>query len=416
MTLRRLALAAALALPARAAAQAPAAAVQPSPSDAVHADTVPPAAPAEPPRRDTARATVSMIASPVDYHITLTGRVQTAWSYSAPDAAAPPVSGPVVGDTSLFRIHRARIGFSGWIYDPRATVDVQLDFGSTSALLRRAYLNYALRGKDVQLRAGRFIMPLGRMQLTSVFQQPTLDRAAVADEFGRGHDDGVMVWGAPAGGRLEYYAGLFNGDGFNRNAQQDAGNLWVGRVVLAPLGPVPYSGIALGDTRHPRFAVGASASHNSGWLYEVNGTAGLQAPSRTCAAACTTDWGDLAAVRTTAADAVLRWRGASVMAELFRRQADPRNDAAPALRASGGYAQAGVFLLPARLEAGARRMEYTPDRSARINRVTENTPFVNLYLRGADLKVMADVTWQRRTGADAPLTARRGRISLLVTF
>lgn len=375
---------------------------------------------AVPAAAQTADGTRDSVAAPVRapaFQVKLVGRIQTLYQHTSPDRDAERAPGPLAGDTSLFRVHRARIGFTGWVHDPRLEFELQADIAGQNALLRRAWANWRIRGEAAQVRAGRFIIPFGRQQMTPLFTQPTVDRVSLAENFGRGHDDGVMVYGLPAKGRVEYYAGVFNGDGFNRNTQQDASNLWVGRAVWAPLGRLAYAGSAWGDTRLPRLAVGASASRNHGALYDVDGVPGVQTPSRACTGgACTERWGDAATVRSAGVDGALRWRGTSWMAEGFRREVRPRTDTLAHLRARGWYAQGGAFVVPRRVEVGARYARFTPDEARPTGRVTETNPFAIAYLRGNELKVMSDWARIRETAADGPRTTRRARVSLLVTF
>jgi phosphate-selective porin OprO and OprP len=365
------------------------------------------------------------------FKLRLSGRVQTLYQHVTPDAEAiRKLHGDAPGThaepqtTSLLRIRRGRLVAEGFAYDPRVEYQVQLELAGASVSLKRAYLNYRIRAADVQVRAGKFKVPFGRQQLTSSFQQQQADRSPVSDEFARGDDDGLMVWGAPAGGRIEYYAGVFNGEGNNRNAQQDAANQWAGRVVWAPLGRFPYAGPALEPTPRPLVALGLNANVNGGWLHDVNGVSGLQAPARTCdASACTSDAGDDARVLTAGADVAVRWRGLSASAEVFRRGIDPRQPGLADRRASGWYAQAGSFLVPARLEAGVRHGRLDPDEDRAMDRVRETAPFVSYYLRGHDLKLQADYTLlsteiadAREAGGSAWLRERRLRVQLQFAF
>jgi phosphate-selective porin OprO and OprP len=379
----------------------------------------------------TAPAASASVMSADTFKLRLSGRVQTLYQHSTPDAEADrklhgdaPGSYAEAQTTSLLRIRRGRLVAEGFAYDPRLEYQVQLELAGASVSLKRAYLNYRLRATDVQLRAGKFKVPFGRQQLTSSFQQQLADRSPVSDEFARGDDDGVMIWGAPAGGRVEYYAGVFNGEGNNRNAQQDAANQWAGRLVWAPLGRFPYTGSALESAPRPLVALGLNAHLNGGWLHEVNGVGGLQPPVRTCeASGCVTDAGDDARVLTAGADVALRWRGLSVSAEVFRRGIDPRQTGLAERSASGWYAQAGSFLVPGRVEAGVRIGALDPDRDRGMDRVRETAPFVNYFRRGHDLKLQADYTRLSTEIADARqgggatwLRERRLRLQLQFAF
>jgi hypothetical protein len=371
-------------------------------------------------------------AAPADtFKLKLSGRVQSLYQYNTPDANADAkLYGNAAGTraqaqaTSLLRIRRGRLVMEGFAFQPQLEYQVQLELAGSAVTLKRAYLNYRLAGAGAQLRAGKFKVPFGRQQLTSSFQQQLTDRSLVSDEFAKGDDDGVMLWGLPAQGRLEYYAGVFNGEGNNRNSQQNGANQWAARVAVSPLGAFPYTGPALDGSRRLLLSLGLNANLNGGWLHEVNGATGLQAPTRTCSATgCSQDEGDDARILSTGVDGGLRWRGVSASGEWFRRRVDPRQAGLATRTARGWYAQAGAFALPARLEAGVRVGELDPEAARSGVRVRELTPFANYYLKGHDLKLQADYTLgsseiadARTAGAATWLREHRLRVQLQFQF
>jgi hypothetical protein len=378
----------------------------------------------------TARPASADVLPADTFKLRVSGRVQSLYQYSAPDGEADAkLTGGATGTrpqaqaTSLLRIRRGRLVMEGFAYDPRLEYNVQLELAGSSVSLKRAFVNWRLRGADAQLRAGKFKVPFGRQQLTSSFQQQLADRSLVSDEFAKGDDDGVMVWGLPAGGRLEYYAGVFNGEGNNRNSQQDGANQLAARVAVSPLGAVPYAGPALENSRRLTFSLGLNANLNGGWLHEVNGVAGMQPPSRTCTAdGCSETAGDDARIVHRGADAALRWRGVSASAELFGRTVDPRQDGLARREARGWYAQAGAFAIPRRLEGGVRVGRLDPDADRTMDRVREVAAFANGYVHGHDLKVQVDYTFLSTEVADARVGGTRatwldeGRLRVQLQF
>lgn len=366
------------------------------------------------------------------FRLDVTGRVQGLYQLSSPDARTNEITygssftnKALPEETSLFRIRRGRVGFEGYAYDPKYEYNVQVELAGPSVSLKRAYLNYRMLDGDVNVRVGKFKVPFGRQQLTSIFSQQLAERSLVSDEFAKGDDDGAMLWGTPADGKLEYYVGVFNGEGNNKNSQQDKTNQWAGRLAWSPLGRFAYTGPATGNTSRFAFSLGANANLNGGWLYEVNGTTGMQAPIETCTTGtCIVDHGDDARIRNVGLDAAAKWHGVSWIAEAFARRLDPIQDGLSSIDARGWYSQLGAFVKPDRLELGARYGQLDPNRAATNDLVTEVSPFVNVYLRGNDFKVQTDYTLLHTETMDRSLPTpaptsfddARLRVQFLVSF
>ena len=320
-----------------------------------------------------------------------------------------------VGETSLFRIRRARIGIQGHIWSPDLQYHIQTELAGASATLKRVYVNYRL-SPAFQIEAGKFKPPFSRQQLISYSRQQAVDRSIASDEFARGEDDGLMVWGTPFEGTLEYYAGVWNGEGNNRNAQQDSDNMFGGRLVWMPLGRVPYHSSAVTPTDGPKVLLGAAATLNGGWLFDVNGTGGIQAPGETCVAGvCTTDEGDDASITQLGGEVALMWGRFSTSGEFYQRTVSPEGDFDD-LVAQGWYAQAGAFVMP-KLELGARLSELDRNTDTDGGETREITPFGSWYLHGDDLKVQADFSLLHTELASVEeLNDARFRTSLIVLF
>ena len=58
--------------------------------------------------------------------------------------------------------------------------------------------------------------------MTSSGNQQFVDRSLVSDEFARGRDTGFAVQGALRSNKLEYRAGVFNGNGLTRAVNDNA--------------------------------------------------------------------------------------------------------------------------------------------------------------------------------------------------
>ncbi len=328
---------------------------------------------------------------------------------------------PLPETQSLFRMRRGRLAFDGHVFDARYQYKVQLEMVGASLALKDAYVNWRMSGQAFQVEAGQFKVPFGRQELTSIFKQRLVDRSLVSAAFTHSWDTGVMVWGRPADGRLEYYLGVFNGEGINRSGQQDATDQWAGRLVWAPLGAMGYDGRARPGAK-PSFALGVNANVNGGWLYDVNGQPGVTGPTETCTAqGCVVDHGDDARIVTRGADIAVRWGRFAGTAEAFARTIDPREPGLRNVSSRGWFAEAGG-LATERLEAGFRVGRLTPDAAAAASLVEEIAPYVDAYVRGDALKLQADYTLTRThmradPGEAGSLTSsRRLRVQLVFAF
>src|SRR5664280_167107 len=113
-----------------------------------------------------------------------------------------------------FLLRRARPIFEGTVYRDFDFLFVP-DFGGTSVQIFDAYMNYRYK-PWLQLRAGKFKVPVGLEQLQS-------DRNTLFNERGLptdlvpNRDLGFQLWGDIDEGTLSYAVGVFNGVGDARN-------------------------------------------------------------------------------------------------------------------------------------------------------------------------------------------------------
>ena len=84
--------------------------------------------------------------------------------------------------------------------------------------------------------AGQFKVPSFLQQLTSSGNQSFVDRSIVSDEFARGRDTGFAVQGVLFSNKLEYRAGIFNGNGLTRTINDNASFQTNARLMWQPNG------------------------------------------------------------------------------------------------------------------------------------------------------------------------------------
>jgi len=139
----------------------------------------------------------------------------------------------IVGNDT-FLLRRARPIFSGTVYKDFDFMFVP-DFGGSSVQIFDAYLNYRY-APWLQLRAGKFKVPVGLEQLQSD-QYTSFNERGLPTALMPNRDIGFQLWGDVGNGRLSYAAGVFNGVGDARNtsnADFEDHREFAGRIFAQP--------------------------------------------------------------------------------------------------------------------------------------------------------------------------------------
>ena len=341
-------------------------------------------------------------------YLEISNRLQFRYTHEFPDETAEPLPGTAIpGDSrGSFRIRRARLKLEGWFMQPPASgelprwsYEVQVNWlgiGDTGAVLEDAALMWTPRG-DPRFRVvfGQFKAPMGRQQLTSSTGQQFVDRSLVSDEYSRGREVGVAVQGALFGDRLEYRAGLFNGNGQARSTNDNASFQTNARVMWQPngadslahrvwTGGALYSEADFESTTTPIYAIAVAFERNDF--------------HRTTAA------NDLRST-VIGVDGVFKFKGFFATVEYYARRRTPEVGAE--FDSNGGFVQLGMMLNPARTWEAAFRYG-TRDVNDLIgdDDVTEIRGGINYYYRRHRLKFQADVG-RTETGREVCVSPRR---------
>jgi phosphate-selective porin OprO and OprP len=311
--------------------------------------------------------------------LTIVNRAQFRFTHEIPDDDVQLVGTDSPGDgKGAFRIRRAKTELTGWVWRKALTYELQLSWAgpepgaSTQTPLEDLLLTWDFTGDGrLRLTGGQFKVPLGRQEMTSSANLQFVDRDILSGEFSRGRDVGLLLDGRVAGGKVEYAAGLFNGNPASRLGNDNDAYQYNARVVFQPFGAVRYSE---GDfesrvaPRRPLLAFGLSLEHN-----DLHG-AGSRVNDYT--------------TTIVAADAVLKTSGLSLFGEFFGRNRDP--ETGPSFRSDGWHAQAGYFVLRDRLEAAVRYARF--DASALPDDdVKEVGAALNYFILKHALKIQGDV-------------------------
>ncbi|GMU65142.1 MAG: porin [Acidobacteriota bacterium] len=213
------------------------------------------------------------------FQLRLRGLLQTDGRWFFGDDERP------LADTLVVR--RARPILEGTLWK---IVDFRLmpDFGSGGSTLQDGYLDLRF-SPAVRLRAGKAKVPVGLEALLEDANLPFVERG-LPSALAPVRDVGVQIHGEPAGGRLSYAAGLFNGsvdggsgDGDNADDKDVAARILVRpfqRPASEPSAPVGLAfgiGASLGDqigsTSAPTLPAFRTAGNQTFFSYLTDGTA-----------------------------------------------------------------------------------------------------------------------------------------------
>jgi phosphate-selective porin len=162
-----------------------------------------------------------------DFRIALQGYVQADFR-SFPEWPAADEDGSGL-HADEFEWRRFRVGLEGEWKRLSFEVDVDPVF-EEGGELKDAWLSLRL-AKALQVRGGHMKLPVSPERLTSPAKTDLIERAAVVEAIAPIRDWGVVLHGE-IGRFLEYQAGVFEGDGSERDER--AGTTAAARLVLKP--------------------------------------------------------------------------------------------------------------------------------------------------------------------------------------
>ncbi len=303
--------------------------------------------------------------------LNITNRIQFRWTQESPDAAVQLAGiARAGGGRGSFRVRRARLKLDGWIYRRELQYEAQIDWTGGANMIQDMNLNWEIRNnRRLMLKAGQFKVPFGRQQLTSIGSQQFVDRSIVSDEYEKGRDQGVQLWGELSKGKVEWRGGVFNGNGRGAAVNDNGKYQYNARVTWQPNG---NHGLSEGDFESkdkPLYALAANFERN-----DLRGATAAMDYRRTI----------------FGFDAAFKYKGFSFLAEYFDRSQDPETGAA--FKSNGYHVQSG-FLIGAKRkwELALRYGTWEPtDRIGGDDR-TELGGAFNYYNNKHNLKVQADL-------------------------
>ena len=319
-------------------------------------------------------------------YLEISNRVQVRFTQEFPDESVQLSGTGAPGDPrGSFRIRRAKFKLEGWIYQKNLTYEVQMNWPAVTgsnpgALLEDANIGWDPGGTGrFRVLAGQLKVPFGHQELTSSGNQQFVDRSLVSNEYARGRDTGVAVQGALFGNRLEYRAGLFNGNGLTRSTNDNGTFQYNARLMWQPNGSQSlvhrawvsgalYSEADFESKETPIYAFGLNLERNDFHR--------------------TTTANDLKST-IIGLDGVFKYRGFYGTAEVYWRRRTPEEGAS--FDSNGWFVQGGQMLNEGRtLEAAFRYAARDVSDAVDRDDVSEVRGGVNYYYRRHALKLQAD--------------------------
>lgn len=290
---------------------------------------------------------------------------------------------PATGE-DRFYLRRARLNATGAFaeqFDFRLEFELAGTLGSTNGLraqMTDGYVNWN-RYAFANVRAGQLKTPFGFEQLYADPRLPTIERSLANDRLTLNRQLGAQLWGDLLDKHLSYAVGVFNGNGVNNSANDNGKFLWAGRLAVTSWKGNLFGGPA-------SWAIGGNA-------FQSEDTA-LSLPDLNLDSTPTTPDRDnlfTGKRKGYGVDSQFETGPFSLWVEYLRNHLEP-TDARPFAKfdADGWYAQAGVFLVPKKLQAVAKHETFDPSRRLSGDDVSTDTVGLNYFIRGNSLKLQLD--------------------------
>ncbi|MEO8501833.1 MAG: porin [Vicinamibacteria bacterium] len=320
-------------------------------------------------------------------YLELSTRLQMRYTHELPDDSIQLAGTAAKGDArGSFRIRRAKFKLEGWAMKPWLTYEFQINIpavtGSNSgAILEDASLDVdATKGRNrFRIKFGQFKPAFGRQEMTSSGSQSFVDRSEVSNQYARGRETGLAFWGTTANNRIEWRAGVSNGNGPTRSINDNDSFQYNARVMFQPTGRQSlvqrawvsgpfYSEGDFESGDFPLFAIAANFEKNNFFR--------------------TTTGNDLKDT-VYGLDLVYKYKRFFATGEYYIRERTPETGAK--FRSDGFFAQTTYLLTSRRLwEVGLRYGQYDPTDKAGSNLRKELRGVVSYYYARHNLKVQAD--------------------------
>ncbi len=331
------------------------------------------------------------------FFMKMTGRIQMRYGYTDHDNKSGEE------DDSSFRLRRARLKWDGYAYKHfKYKIELALKSHSvksssfttdtfTTSDMATGKAKGKVKPKAIELidwwaeytkhsfakiRFGQWKVPFNRQRVVSSSKLQMIDRASSQDEFTMDRQVGAMVSGNVFGKKLEYYAGIFNGNGRNESKNGNNEHLYILRASYNIFGDFgkgigeQISDLAWSET--PKAHISGAIAFDSAADESITLDGGKVTMSDVDRTSAIGEYG-------------FKYKGFSTSAEVYWRKYD--NIGGKSVIDKGFFVQGGYFLIPKHLEVAARYSLVDFDNRREKDAVRETALGVNYFFKGQGKKL-----------------------------
>jgi phosphate-selective porin OprO/OprP len=320
-------------------------------------------------------------------YLEMSTRLQMRYTHELPDDSVQLAGTASRGDDKgSFRIRRAKFKLEGWAMKPWLTYEFQINIpgvtgANAGAILEDASIDVdATKGRNrFRIKFGQFKPAWGRQEMTSSGSQSFVDRSEVSNQYARGRETGLALWGTTSSNKIEWRASITNGNSMTRSANDNDAFQYNARVMFQPTGRQAlvqrawvsgpfYSEGDFESADFPLFAIAANFEKND----FHRATTGNDLKD--------TVYG---------LDLIYKYKRFFATGEYFKRERTPETGAR--FNSDGFFAQATYLLTSRRMwEVGMRYGQFDPTDRAAANVRKELRGVVSYYYGRHNMKVQAD--------------------------
>ncbi|MDR4506337.1 MAG: OprO/OprP family phosphate-selective porin [Candidatus Scalindua sp.] len=310
------------------------------------------------------------------FSMRMTGRLQMRYGYEDRDAA---------DDDSSYMLRRARLKWDGYAYG-HFKYKIELALRSTGtkstdsadgdmAKAVELFDWWAEYGKYsyANIRFGQWKVPFNRQRVVSSSVLQLIDRSLAQDVFTMDRQIGAQISGKVHNRQLEYYLGMFNGNGRNESSNGDTEHMYIARLSWSNPGGygkgIEEQEADVAWSEKPLYHISAAISFDSASDLRLTLKDGSSYSAKEV------DWTNIVG------EYGLKYKGFSTNAEFYWSKAHNIGDEEIANR--GFFVQGGYFVIPHLFEVAGRYSYVDYDDQLKDDSLKEVALGLNWYFEGS---------------------------------